>query len=523
MNPEHKKYILENIGKKSIQNIARDLGLKERKVKKYAETLKSEAIRVPPPKKRAGITRYPKPLIIIAFVVVILMTAAAFLPSLFNGFVLWDDDEYVLNNEAIRHFSFDNMKTIFTKAFVGTYCPLVMITYSIDYHILKLDPFIYHFTNYILHIITTMLVFIFIYLMSRELIAAFLTALIFGLHPLHVESVAWVSETKDILCALFFMLCLIMYQRYLKSFNLRNYLYAFLFLLLSLFSKSTAVTAPVILLVIDYFNHREINLKSLAEKTPFFIIAFIFAAANMHFQALAGTVGLNADTMVKIYFILKSIPFYLSKLIMPVNLCAIYFYTNVTPSQIGEMIFNAALLAILSGALLFMFRRSREIFFGGAFFIITLLPVLKIIPFGDAFAADRYVYLPSIGIFYIFSVTAAGVVTTKTKQLPDIIKKISLFFITLIIIALSVLTWQRCQIWKDDETLFHDVAKYYPDNPMVDNHLGLSYVRQGDFENAIKYFKKGLSENPGDDMKKILQDNLDAVYKETASSTKAYF
>ncbi|OGW75834.1 MAG: hypothetical protein A2Z72_04185 [Omnitrophica bacterium RBG_13_46_9] len=441
--------------------------------------------------------RYPTALCVS---IIVAITAVAFLPSLFNDFVEWDDPLYVTENESIRGFSPANVKTILTSAFVGTYCPLVMMTYAAEYHFFKLDPLGYHLINYLLHIAVTVLVFLFIYSLSGGPGVAFMAAVLFGVHPLHVESVAWVTELKDLLSAIFYILALSGYLAYLKRGKISDYVLCFLFMFLSLLSKPMAVTVPIIFILLDYFLGRKINIKSLFEKIPFFALALAFGVLNIYFQSLTGATKIDIDLSAKIYFLSKTILFYLSKTFMPVKLSAIYaYYSTVRPEHMAEIKYYAAGLGLLLAAIAFSMRYSKKVLFGSAFFIVTIAPVLKIITAGSAFAADRYMYLPSVGIFYILAVFFDWVARNKIAGLR-IVRFAMIFFFFAAVTLFSFLTWNRCLIWKDTKTLFTDVLIKDPNIALGYNNIGLDFAKKDDFDNAIRYYKMALMVDPDYDL-----------------------
>ena len=208
---------------------------------------------------------------------ILLIVFGAFLPSLKNGFVNWDDDCYVLNSSSISSsISASNLKSIFTSFSVGHYQPLTILSYAFDYQLFKLNPYYYHLTNLILHLLNSLLVFYLIYLLSGNIGVSFITAILFGIHPLHVESVAWISERKDVLYSFFFLLSCIIYLYYLtKERNSKYYLLSLFLFLCSLLSKSMAVTLPLLLLLMDYYLKRKPNKELLLDKIPYFFLTAI--------------------------------------------------------------------------------------------------------------------------------------------------------------------------------------------------------------------------------------------------------
>jgi hypothetical protein len=194
---------------------------------------------------------------------VLVVTGISFLPMLSNGFTNWDDDIYVTRNQLLKG---PDWNAIFTQASASNYHPLTMATLAFNYAISGVDPFSYHFVNWLLHILNTGLVFLFIHKISgKKIYVAAFVALIFGVHPMHVESVAWVSERKDVLYTFFFLLALLKYWRFLETNKRANLIYCFVFFILSLLSKPAAVILPIVLLLLDYWRascNSWINLQS---------------------------------------------------------------------------------------------------------------------------------------------------------------------------------------------------------------------------------------------------------------------
>ncbi len=449
-----------------------------------------------------------KPILFIS--IIIFVTAVAFLPSLFNGFVDWDDPFYVTGNDAIRDFSVKNTTRIFTSGFVGTYCPLAMLSYSVEYRLGGLNPFVYHLTNYLMHLFVTFLVFIFIYFLSQKADIAFISAILFGVHPLHVEPVAWIAERKELLCVIFYLLALIAYSIYLKRKRIKYYFFSLLCVILALLSKPMAVTLPVVFVLLDYFYGRKMDKRSVLEKVPVFALAAIFGFINLYFQTLLGATKLSEGFYFRIYFVSKAVLFYLSKTLVPVNLSAMYPYYSMSIECPGEGKYYIAALVLLAILVVFSRKFSRKIIFGSSFFIITILPVLKIVPAGEVFAADRYMYLPSIGIIYMLAVLFDRMFCSRTAGIKGM-RSVMVLSFSLIVILFSVLTWKRCVIWKDTNTLFGDVIKKYPDVATPYNQMGLFYAKKGDMDRAIKNFKRALTIKPGS---KVTRDNLERAQRQ---------
>ena len=426
-------------------------------------------------------------------VVIGVMTAAAFLPSLTNDFADLDDSAYVIDNNDITGLSAANIKSMFTKGYVGHYCPVTMLSYAVDHHFFKLKPFGYHLTNYLLNIMTALLVFYFIFLISKNMYIAFITGLLFGVHPLHVESVAWIAERKDVLCAFFYMVTLIFYSFYIRRRSLVFIILCFIFTVIALLAKPMAVTIPVVFILMDFYYGR-MNIVSFMEKIPFFILSVAAGFINIHFQAQAGAMKVFAKGWEAVYFLAMAPFFYLYKLIWPLNLSAMYEYYRVTPEQLALIPVFGFLFLIISSAVIYSLKYSKKVFFGSAMSFVMLLPVIKIIPVGDIYAADRYMYLPSIGLFFVAGIFCDFLIKRYEKKIAVnlVVSGIAVFFL--------ILTWQRCFIWSNPMVFYEETLKTAPNSQVLLNNLGNIYTDSGKIDKAIKIYHRSIAlvpEDPG--------------------------
>src|SRR6185503_18481852 len=207
---------------------------------------------VKPPKQRQGIW----------LLCILAVTFISFIPALNNALTNWDDPRYLTDNPLIKKLSFENIRRIFTEPYFGNYQPLHIFSYALEYQLYKLNPVGYHTTSVIMHLLVTALVFRFIFLLAENTTVAGIAALLFGIHPLHVESVAWAAERKDLLYAIFFLGSLIAYIKYIRSEQKIKYLiYALLFFILSIMSKTMAASLPPVIILLDYYFSRKLNAK----------------------------------------------------------------------------------------------------------------------------------------------------------------------------------------------------------------------------------------------------------------------
>ena len=426
--------------------------------------------------------------IILPAILILIITFAAFAPSLRNGFVNWDDDDYVTENVAVHRPSFHSLGQIFSTFLLCTYLPVTMLSYMIDYQLVGLDPFGYHLTNLIFHLLNCLLVLWLIEWLSRNTLVAFVAAILFGVHPLHVESVAWVSERKDVLYACFFLLSMICYGYYLQTQKIgRNYWFSAGFFVLSLLSKGMAITLPALLFLMDYFRERKWDRRMIADKIPFLILTICFGILGVYGQKE----GIRNEQWVSVFDKLLvasyAIVFYLGKILWPVKLSCLYPYSGVKDISIYLLSLTGCLAILILTVR--TARHTRKAVFGILFFLITLLPVLQFVPLGTTVVADRYTYMASIGLFYLMAeaVVWAYKKISEKRHLFSIVAII--VFLIPIIGGLSFVTWKRCPVWKDGITLWSDVLGKYP-CPMAYVNRGVLFAARKDYDEALSDFLK---------------------------------
>jgi protein O-mannosyl-transferase len=403
----------------------------------------------------------------------------------FDLLLFWDDNSYITNNDHIKALHWENIRLIFTNFYTSNYQPITMLFYAIEYKIGHGQAFIFHFINILFHLLNTYLVYVFIRKISpKNAMVALITAAFFAVHPMHVESVAWVAERKDVMYSFFFLLSLIIYLKYLESKELKHLAATLILFVLSCLSKSAAVIFPLVLLLIDYYSARRLNWKMAIEKIPFFIISLVFGIVAIYSQKSSGVLQDWAPNMSFIeHLAIVSFSFvsYFFKAFIPVNLSAIYPY----PIEIGKTLSAIYFLSILFVGIALFFvwysrRWGKDILFGFLFFVITIILVLQFIPVGSAIMADRYTYIPYIGIFFIVGKIYERLSTKLSAK--NSFQKISLSVLFIFFIGFSIISFGRVKVWENDDTLFSDVIKKYP-------NCSNAYVNRGNFYNAY-YAKK---------------------------------
>lgn len=421
-----------------------------------------------------------------------LVTFVSYVPALKNDFVDLDDRSYVTQNPDILELSWKQAAHIFTSFHYGLYKPMVLISYAIEHHFFGLNAPGYHLTNIVLHVLNTLAVFWLIYLISKEnILVSLLTAVLFGVHPVHVESVAWVTERKDVLYSFFYLGGLVSYIYFLRTKKIVFRVLALVSLVFSLSSKPMAVTFPLILLLLDVWYGRKFSKEILWEKAPFFVLAGVFAGVNFGLAHALGevhSISVTGDTARFLKTISYNPLFYIYKIFVPTKLSCIYPHPDRL-GWLGQSLFHQSpviLIAFLAAMYLWA-RRSSFVWFGLVFFGISLLPVMQIFPFGAAIVADRYTYLSSIGIFFIFSEVIFRAARGRRSIYAAVVLMVAL---------LSVLTWNQCKVWTNSLTLWDHVIRHYPMIPMSYCNRGNEYVALGEETKALEDYNRALALKP---------------------------
>ncbi|MBU4405109.1 MAG: glycosyltransferase family 39 protein, partial [Acidobacteria bacterium] len=461
--------------------------------------------------------------------VICFIVAAAFFPSLSNGFTNFDDTAYLTANPLVRSLAPANIKQIFTTTRPHTlFSPLVTLTFALEYKLWELDPRGYHAVNLFLHILNALLVFFLIRNVSRSPATAFFTSLLFAIHPLRVESVAWVTERKDLLFTFFFLLALQCYIRYLKKDSGRDYLATLLLFAFAILAKMSALVLPAVLLLMDWKFESRISKKRWLEKIPFAVILLLYAISSWNsVQAFSVqssgqySGGLHQVIMKNSLWV---IPFYLQKTIWPSRLSA-HYPTDMRffmPSLWFSIFYS---IILIGGSFLLLKKFRREWLWGWGFFLVSLLPVFG--PVWQFFpVANRYSYLPAIGLSYLL-VMAVFLIRGKLARW----KKIKFLWVVIAISALAYLgtaSFARCHVWKDSISLWNDVIGKYPMIPLAYNSRGNALQTAGrldeaqkDYSRAIQlmphgsfYWNRGLARLQKNQAKEAIEDFYAAILKD---------
>jgi protein O-mannosyl-transferase len=468
------------------------------------------------------------------------MTLLIYLPALRNDFVTWDDNEYVYENPFIRSFDVVFFKRAFFGFFAHNWHPLTWISHALDYALWGLNPLGHHLTNIVLHALNAFLVVVLViklldvyrertagsgkasFLGDRTiLIAAGVTGLLFGLHPLHVESVAWVAERKDLLCGLFFLLSIITYTNYVgrqKSENSandgtgkrnpfinRHYLLTLGFFILALLSKPMAVTLPVVLLILDWHPFDRIRslktfLAACVDKLPFIALSLASSVITILAQGGSGAIQSTAyaPLLTRLFVAAKALITYIGMLMLPLTLVPYYPYPENEPFVSFEKLAPIVLVTGITVVSMIIARKQKLWLAAWGYYAVTLLPVIGIVQVGTQSMADRYAYLPSLGPFLVMGLGAAWF-WERAHMLPGLlVKLISLVTAACIVLFLSFATVKQIGIWKNGSVMWSAVIEKYPKIRVAYNNRGMAYDKMGLFDKAIGDFDTAITLAPGD-------------------------
>lgn len=431
-----------------------------------------------------------------------LLPLIVFLPSLFHGFLNWDDQLYVLNNPIVQSLTGKTFRAIFSTSFDGHYHPFILLSFAIDHAIAGNSPWFFHLVNILLHTFNTCLVYLLVRKLSSQPVTALLTALIWALHPLMTEAVAWVTARKDVLFGFFLFWSLLQYLNYLEKQKIKYLLISLLLFLCAAFSKEQAAFLAPALFAVDYLKGRKLfSKKVLTEKIPFFIIALIFGLAAIWAQKETGYIKPLSGEAVSFgnRLVLGSLGLvmYLFKWLVPLNLSAYYPYP-FDPLKIAPGIYwlSLLILPLLGFLLIFLPKRSRVLTFGLWFFLLNIFVMLRFLQAnpGDFYIAERYMYIASFGIAFGFASFITKYISNGARY-----HKLIIGAVILLIVTSGALTVARVMIWKDSQTLLDNTLKQFPDAYTALNCRGDLYLESGNLPAALKDFDRAVKLNSQND------------------------
>lgn len=425
------------------------------------------------------------------------------------GFLNYDDNLYVIINRHIVGLTVQNLRWAATGVINSNWQPLVWLSYMFDSQIAGLDPGIFHLTNLMLHIANTLLLLFLLHRMTGSLWRSSFVAALFALHPLHVESVAWVAERKDVLSTLFWLLTILLYVRYVEKPSLGRYVWVPVVFALGLMAKPMLVTLPIILLLLDYWPLGRLQSKQIItqqkpnsndstpvplrqlimEKVPLLLLSTAVGIVTVITQKSSGAIkelgifsmGVRTANAVFSYIA------YLCKTIWPTNLAP--FYPHPENSLPTWEVAGSAILVIAITWFVARSRRHPYALVGWLWYLITLLPVIGLVQVGAQAMADRYTYVPMIGIGIMIAWGIPSIIPQRQY------KAIAVLAIG-VIAAFSICTYQQVGYWRNDTTLFSHSVEVVKDNFVAHNNLGTVLLLRGKNEAALAHFREAARIEP---------------------------
>lgn len=454
-------------------------------------------------------------LFIILFGIVLLV----FLPSVGNDFVDWDDYAFITQNGNIKNISVSSVIWMWTTFYAAVWHPLTWFSHAADVSLWGLNPSPQRLENILLHCFNAVLFgLILLKLMdgpkseiasderqddSAKLVGAAVAALLFAVHPLRIESVVWISERKDVLCALFFLLSLSAYIDYVRSSEKKRYYAALFFSLLAVLSKPMAITLPVVMLLLDYFPldrlHKADIWPRVYEKAPFFLLSLFTMTVNM-----AATWGQSVpfsyvSPATRIMNAFYAIVFYVRQSIFPHNLLPLYQMDRSLDYFDGGFVASALIVIAITGVAIWRLAKGKKLWITAwVYFLITLGPASGLFMSYRHAMADRYSYLPTMSLWALVGLGVTHLWRRSSEfRFSSALRAAIVAACLAVALVYSGMARRQMTIWKNTETLWTyvlDHAEYIPDLAYFSK--GKILEQKGDLDSAISYFKAAASLNP---------------------------
>jgi tetratricopeptide (TPR) repeat protein len=427
--------------------------------------------------------------------VIIAITFVVYSPNLRNGFVNWDDSANIYENFYITNITnwkslLGYLKGIFTTTVIGNYNPLAIFSFAVEKIIYGLHrPGMWHLDNIILHLICVFLVFRIAIALGLRLIPAAFCSLLFGIHPMRVESVAWVTERKDVLYGAFYLLALYYYIKSVRICFRKRYLAIIIIsFIIALFSKIQAVALPLSMLAVDYYFDRKLELKLVYEKWIYFLLSLATGVVGVFFLKRAGMLESNKLLpFVDRFFIgTYSYVLYMIKSVVPYEMVPWYPY----PDKIGLIYYLSIIpVFLVLGSICYLFLKKKKAFvFGLLFFSVNIFFLLQILSAGQGYLADRFTYIAYFGLFFIYAYLLQLLLEKYQK-----LDKIIYMFVVLILVVSGYVNFAQNKIWENGETMWSHVLNNYPDSYIAMKGRGNFYRDNGQLLEALADYSSAIS------------------------------
>ena len=419
---------------------------------------------------------------------------AVYRPVYNYEFVKYDDDTYVTDNTNIQSgLNWKSAYWAFTAGYESNWHPVTWLSHALDYQLFGSWAGGHHLTNVLFHILNAIILFYVLMRMTGAIWPSAFVAAIFALHPLHVESVAWVAERKDVLSTFFWLLTMWAYIRYVENPRLWRYLTTFVLFVLGLMSKPMLVTVPFVLLLLDFWPlGRKISWRLLTEKIPFFICSFVSCVVTFIVQRSSGTMAdiESFGLTIRINNAIVSYIMYIIKMFWPSRLAVLYPYASNGPSA-AKVVISGLVLLLISIYFIFLARRNRFLAVGWLWYLGTLVPVIGLVQVGLQAMADRYTYMTLTGLLIIIAWSVKEFVP-KWRH-----RNLILTFLAVVVLAALVLTSSRqLRYWKNSLVLFKHALQVTENNYIIRNNYATCLGEIGRLDEAIEQFNELLKFKP---------------------------
>jgi len=477
------------------------------------------------PAKPPGLFSSPEKRNVILCLLLVVATLALYNPVNRHPFVNYDDDRYITENLHVHNgLTWRTITWAFTATEQGNWHPLTWLSHALDYQLFHQNPAGHHLTSLLIHAANAVLLFLFLMYATRRLGPSLFVAALFALHPINVESVAWVAERKNVLCTFFFFATLIAYCWYARQPDWRRYLvFAGLFVL-GLMSKPMVITLPFVLLLLDYWplgrirgGHADATAaplsKLVVEKLPLIALSAASAVITMQAQRAGGAMRSTAQfsLAVRLENAVMAYAMYLWKMIWPSHLSPIYPHPG--DSLAGWQVGTSALVLLAVTAVALKFRARRYLLTGWLWFLGTLVPVIGLVQVGDQAMADRYAYIPLVGIFIMIAWRIADL--ADSKQIGLVVRVIPA---ACVLLALSFATNRQLGYWSSNYDLWTHAVAVTGRNFIAQDNLGGALLWLGKTDEAYLHFQAAAEINPLDPMSR---SNLGAYLQEHGHMAEA--
>jgi hypothetical protein len=433
----------------------------------------------------------------LALLLIAVVTLAVYWPALHNGFIDYDDPDYVTGNVAVlQGLSLKGLSWAFTAFHAGNWHPLTWLSHMLDIQLFGENPAGHHAISLLLHAANAVLLCALLHRLTGYLGRSVVVALLFALHPLHVESVAWVAERKDVLSTLFWLLTMAAYARYARTPSVKRYVPVAVLFALGLMAKQMLVTLPLVLLLMDYWPLNRLSKSGikalLLEKVPLLLMSGVASLVTLRSQAAAGALS-RADgqsALLSAGNALISYVKYMGKMFWPADLALFYPFEPAAvtaPAVAGA----AALLAALSCGVLVQKKERPWLVFGWCWYLITLLPVIGFVRIGSQAMADRYTYIPLTGLFIICVWGGSEIAGRWRNGL-----RVAGGATAVALAILSVLTVRQIGYWHSSRELYDRALRVVERNWLAHNNLAILLAQQYRYDEAILHFREALRINP---------------------------